>query len=297
MELNSSTLALLTQAVNAAFMQGLEHKTAPWELIAARIPSTTGENVYPYVKQLGNIRKWVGDRVIQNLAKGEFRLANEDFEETHGVSRNAVMDDQFGVYMPQFVQMGRNVRNFPSKYSYALLKAGFTTLGPDGQFFFDTDHPVGRPGQEASVSNHMGGAGAPWFVVDASQAVKPLIYQPRKDFDLVALFNPTDPNVFFNKQFIYGVDGRAAFGFGPFWQLAFASKQAIDETNMTALLDAMASQLDDNGEPLGVGGTHFIGTPVQCSLAKKVLMVEKLAGGADNPLYRRLEIVECPWLL
>ena len=128
MLLNATTLALLTQAVNAAYMTGLDKKSAPWEILANRIPSSTGENIYPYIKSIGSIRKWVGDRVIQNLAKGEFKLGNEDFEQTEGIPRNAIMDDQYGVYMPRFEQMGRNVANFPAQKLYALLKSGFESL-------------------------------------------------------------------------------------------------------------------------------------------------------------------------
>ena len=40
-----------------------------------------------------------------------------------------------------------------------LVAAGFTSLCYDGQYFFDTDHPVGPNESPASVSNHGGGAG------------------------------------------------------------------------------------------------------------------------------------------
>ena len=297
MLLNATTLALLTQAVNATYMTGLDKKSAPWEILANRIPSSTGENIYPYIKSIGSIRKWVGDRVIQNLAKGEFKLGNEDFEQTEGIPRNAIMDDQYGVYMPRFEQMGRNVANFPAQKLYALLKAGFDTVGPDGQYFFDTDHPVGKPGAEVSVSNHMGGAGEAWFIVDASQVVKPLIYQPRMDFQMVSLFNQDDPNVFFNKQFIYGVDGRAGFGFGPFWQLIFASKQTLDATAVKNTLVAMASQKDDDGTPLGVKGTHLVCSPTLAETARDIFSAQLLANGATNTLRNRLEVVDSSWLL
>ena len=297
MQINSSTLSMLTQAVNAAFMGGLEHKSAPWNLVAMEIPSMTAENVYPYLKNIGSIRKWTGDRVKQNLSKGEFRLPNFDYEQTEAVLRNHVLDDQFGIYAPRFQQMGRNVANFPAQTVYALLKTGFAALGPDGQYFFDTDHPVGKPGAEVSVSNFMGGAGTAWYIVDASQAVKPLIWQPRQAFNLVTLFNPTDPNVFWQKEFVYGVDGRSGAGFGPYWQLAFASKQTLDATNVKATLVAMASQKDDNGEPLGVMGTHIIVPPTLAEAARDIFAKELIGNGETNTLRNRLQVVEVPWLL
>jgi phage major head subunit gpT-like protein len=297
MLINSQTLAMLTQAVQATFMVGLEKKTAPWDILAMQVPSMTAQNVYPYLKNIGSMRKWVGDRVKQNLAKGEFTVVNEDYEQTEAIPRNALMDDQYNIYAPRFEQMGRNVTNLPSQLVYKLLKSGFTTLGPDGQYFFDTDHPVGKPGAEVSVSNFLGGSAEGWYIVDASQAVKPLIWQPRKSFDLVTMFDPDDPEVFWKKEYIYGVDGRCAAAFGPYWQLAFASKQALDETAVTNVLTAMASQKDDDGTPLGVRGTHFVCSPTLAEQARKLFALQYLAGGANNTLYNRLQVVESPWLL
>ena len=45
-----------------------------------------------------------------------------------------------------------------------LVAAGFTSLGPDGQYFFDTDHPVGS----GTASNHMGGAGTAFGAIIGS---------------------------------------------------------------------------------------------------------------------------------
>lgn len=300
MVINGQSLSLLTQAVMATFMAGLGASQAAagdWKLIAMEVPSTTGENIYPYLKSLGGIRKWVGDRVIQNMDQGDFRIKNEPYEETHGIPRDAIEDDQYGLYMKLYEQTARNVAVFPSQMLFALLKSGFTTLGPDGQYFFDVDHPVGEPGKEVSVSNFMGGAGEPWFILDASQVLKPMVWQPRRAFDLVSLFNPTDPNVFFKKEYIFGVDGRAGFGFTPFWQMLFASKQTLDAANLRATLTAMSSQKDNNGKPLAVKGTHLICGPALAETARDLMTKENLANGESNTLRNRLQVIETPWLL
>lgn len=300
MILNAANLALLTQAVNAAFMAGngaMQTAESAWNQVAMEIPSATSENVYPYLKSMGTIRKWVGDRVIQNLAQGDFRLGNDPFEETHGIPRDKVEDDQYGIYSKLFEQLGRNVRNFQDRQVFSLLKAGFTSLGPDGQYFFDTDHPVGQPGQEVSVSNFMGGSGEPWFIMDGSQVYKPLIWQPRKAFNLVTLFDETDPNVFFRKEFIYGVDGRSGAGYSPFWQLMFASKNALDATNVKATLTAMSMQKDDEGTPLGVMGTHIIVGPALAETARALFENEFTANGASNEMKGRLKVISTRWLL
>lgn len=293
MIVNEQSLNALTAAVNMRFNAGLARTVTPWEVVAMLVPSSTGENVYPFLQGLGSIREWIGDREIQNLSKGEFRIANKDYEETHGVPRNAIDDDSYGVYGPIFEQTGQNVAAFPGDMSYATLKLGNTTLCADGQYFFDTDHPVGS----GVVANDMGGSGEAWYIVDSSKVYKPVIYQPRSSFGLQKLFNPTDPNVFFQKQYVFGVDGRAGFGFSPFWQLAFRSQQAVDATNVKACLTAMATQKGPNGKPLKIDGTHFVCSPNLREAANALFGKELSGGGDSNDLFKRLIVVSTPELL
>jgi phage major head subunit gpT-like protein len=293
MILNTANLAILAQAVLMRFNQGLARTITPWDFLAMSIPSVTGENIYPYLKEMGFIREWVGDREIQNISAGTFKIGNKTFEQSHGVPRESVLDDTYGLYGPMFEQTGLNVASFPAEQVFTTLKNGFNTLGPDGQFFFDVDHPVGN----VVVSNHMGGAGEAWFVVDASKVFKPVIWQPRQSFDLVRLFEPTDPNVFHRKEYLWGVDGRSGVGFSPFWQLAFASKQTLDKPNVQATLTAMASQRGDSGKPLAIMGTHIVVSPALAETARDLFMRDNLANGESNTLKNRLQVVVAPELL
>jgi phage major head subunit gpT-like protein len=296
MELNASNLALLEQGFSAAFRMGLGRAAPTYTAFTMTVPSTAGENVYDWLGDNFMIREWVGDRQMQNLATYDYRIKNRDFEGTVKVNRNRIEDNQYGSYSKMFEQMGDSVNLFPDKLVYGLLKAGFTGLCYDGQFFFDTDHPVGLPGREASVSNHMGGSNEAWFVIDASKVLKPLIYQPRKAFNMVRLTAETDEPVFMRKELVYGVDGRANAGYG-LWQLAFASKQTLDATNLKATLTAMGKQLGNNGEPLDVQGTHLVVSPNLRETANELINAERLANGASNTLRGRLQVLSSAWLL
>lgn len=297
MIINEQSLNLLTQAVRANFLQGLGRAAPTFQGLAMTIPSMTAENIYPYLRDLGTIRKWLADRVIQNMAKGDFRIVNEDYEQTQSIPRKAVEDDQYGLYGMLYQQAGQNVALFPDKIVYAYLKGGFTTLGPDGQFFFDVDHPVGRPGSELSVSNFMGGAGEGWFIADTSKIYKPLIWQPRKAFNLVSFFDEKDPRVFFQKEYVWGVDGRSGVGFSPFWQLLFASKQTLDATQVRATLTAMAKQFNDAGEPIDVMGDTIYVSPNLQEQANDLFNKATLNTGETNTLNGRLKVVVSSRLL
>ncbi len=50
-----------------------------------------------------------------------------------------------------------------------------------------------------------------WYVLDQRSLIKPFLVQNRQAPNFVYLNNPTDPNVFFRKEFIFGVDSRSAY--------------------------------------------------------------------------------------
>lgn len=291
MLINSATLAELDTTVQLTFNRGLQRTVTPWQPIAMRVPSGGAENLYPLFTEIGGIREWVGDRIIQNVRQDGFRLVNKDWEETFGIDRNHVADDTFGQLAPMFEQAGQDVAAFPSSKSYQLLKVGHSTLGPDGQFFFDTDHPLAS----GTASNDLGGSAVEaWYLIDESKVFKPIIYQERQSFALQRLFNPDDPNVFFSKKFIWGVDGRAGFGFSPFWQLAIRSRNALDVTNVKTAMVAMNKQTTYGGKPIGAQATTIVVHPDLGETARdlfaKDLIVEG-GGATTNTLRNRLKVV------
>ncbi|MCL2829992.1 MAG: Mu-like prophage major head subunit gpT family protein [Betaproteobacteria bacterium] len=64
-----------------------------------------------------------------------------------------------------------------------------------------------------------------WYLLDTTQAVKPVIYQERKAPVFVDQVDLSSDDVFMRKKFKFGVEARAAGGYG-FWQLAFGSTGA-----------------------------------------------------------------------
>lgn len=61
-----------------------------------------------------------------------------------------------------------------------------------------------------------------WYVADTSSTIKPLIWQLREAIRMVSLTNVDDQNVFWHRQFIWGVDGRGAASYGPWFLMARA---------------------------------------------------------------------------
>ena len=167
MLINSDNLKTLGTGFQAAFKRGLGQAAAQRSLVATPVPSSTKSEEYGWLGKMPNMREWLGDRVIQNIKTHDYTIKNRDWELTLGVDRNDIEDDNVGVYTPLFEEMGRSVEAHPEQLVFELLKAGFTTPCYDGQFFFDTDHPVlDAAGAEISVANTDGGVGTPWFLID-----------------------------------------------------------------------------------------------------------------------------------
>jgi phage major head subunit gpT-like protein len=64
-----------------------------------------------------------------------------------------------------------------------------------------------------------------WYLLDVSRPVKPFIYQERKKPVFVHQTDPQSEDVFNRKKFKFGVEARAAAGYG-FWQLCYGSTGA-----------------------------------------------------------------------
>ncbi len=179
---------------------------------------------------------------------------------------------------------------------FALLKAGFSTLCFDGQYFFDTDHPVlDANGAVINGVNTDGGSGTPWFLLDTTGAIKPIIFQERKAAEFVAKDNPDDDRVFMNKEFLYGVDARWNVGYG-FWQMAWGSKQTLDADHYATARAAISGQKGDYGRPLGLMPNLLVVPPSLETNGRKILNSEYASGGETNPWKGTAELLVAPWL-
>jgi phage major head subunit gpT-like protein len=295
MQINHSNLAILNQAFSGAFRGALAQAAPMWSQVATLVPSTTSETKYAWLGQITRFRVWIGERQIQNLALHDYAIKNKTFENTVAVGREEIEDDQYGIYTPVIQQLGQDAALHPDELVFSLLNAGFTTPCYDGQYFFDTDHPVGTPGSQASVRNFQGGSGTAWFLLDTTKVIKPVLYQKRRDYAFTAKTNLTDENVFNRNEFVWGADGRGNAGLG-LWQLAYASKEALDVQSYADARASHQSLRGDNGKPLVIRSAELWVPPNLEQAALEVVQAERLAGGATNVMRGLSKVVVCPWL-
>lgn len=291
MIINQASLSAIYKGFKTVFNEAFEAAKPQHERVAMVVPSAVREESYAWLGAFPKMREWVGDRHVKNLSLQSYSIKNKDWEATIEVDRNDIEDDGAAVYKPMMSELGRAAAMHPDELVFGLFAQGFTTACYDGQYFFDTDHPVGS----GTASNHGGGAGTAWYLLDASRAIKPFIFQSRRSIEFVSKDRPDDESVFMRKKFIYGVDRRDNAGFG-LWQMAYASKQALDAANYGAARSAMMSLKDEEGRPLFIQPNLLVVPPSLESAAREILINERDAAGNANKWHASAELLVSPWL-
>jgi phage major head subunit gpT-like protein len=291
MIINQANLTGIYKSFSTIFREALFTAKPMWNTVAMLAPSTGRSVDYKWLGAFPMMREWLGSRVVKDLSAFKYEITNKDYEATIEVDRNDIEDDQIGVYTPMIQGLANAAALHPDQLVWALLKGGFSLPCYDGQYFFDTDHPVG----DGVKSNSGGGNGAPWFLMDLSRPIKPILLQVRKAPEFVAKDKATDDTVFDRKKFRYGVDDRKNVGFG-LWQLAYGSKQALDVTAYAAARAAMMGYTDDEGNPMGITPTHLVVGGTNEAAGRKVLKNERNPDGGSNEWFGTAELLVVPWL-
>lgn len=269
-----------------------------WKKIATPVPSSSRSNTYGWLGQFPHFREWVGERVLKDMAAHGYSIENRKFESSISVRREDIEDDNVGVYGPLFEEMGRAASAHPDELVFNLLKEGTSTRGYDGQNFFDTDHPVyattDGTGTPTSVSNYDAGDGSSptWYLMDVSRALKPMIFQTRREYDLKAMADGQDEAVFMRDEYRYGVDARVNAGFA-FWQFAYACSQPLTAETYGAARAAMQRFKADGGRPLGVRPNLLVVPSSLESQARKLLIKDE---NGSNEWAGTAQVLCTPWI-
>ena len=286
MIINAEGLARLYTAFTAVFNAAFQETQTWFERAAMTVPASTRIMDYKFLLDFPMVREWLGDRQISSLEPKAYQVETKDWEATIEVDRNDIEDEQLGFYNPIVAALAQEARKHPEKLIADLISAGFTTACYDGQYFFDTDHPVGS----GTASNFGGGIGTPWYLLDTSRAIKPFIFQLRREVQLVRMDRQEDEHAFMRKKYRYGVDYRGAAAYG-LWQLAYSSKETLNPTNYAGARTAMMSLTNSEGRPLGIKPSMLLVPPSLEALAREILQAQFIigdpaAGGAKSNIWQ-----------
>ncbi|WP_199031723.1 Mu-like prophage major head subunit gpT family protein [Ralstonia sp. ASV6] len=297
--LTQAQLDALKTTLIARWNAGLVLTADDWKKVAKPVTSNSKSNTYEWLSQFPAFREWIGARMHKKFKENGYNVPNRKFECTVDVERTDIEDDQVGQYGTIAESAGQSASDLKNDLVFQALAAGFTSPCYDGQYFFDTDHPVyaneDGSGAATSVSNMQDGAGAPWVLLCTKRAPSPIYLQERTPAQFDSITSTQHPNVFDLDVYSFGGRwrGEAAYGF---WQCAFGSKAPLNADNFNAAYTAMMKFKGDGGRKLGIVPDLLVCGPDNQAAAEALLKAVQNANGATNTNYNKVGLIVTPFM-
>lgn len=151
MLVNKATISAVFISLKTTFNNAFDAAPSQWEKTAMKVPSGSSQNDYTWLSLFPKMRKWIGDKTVKVFEAFKYTVVNDDWEATVEVDRNDIEDDNLGIYAPQAQMGGYSAKQLPDEIVSDLKNNAFASKCYDGQYFYDTDHPVGEA--KTSTSN------------------------------------------------------------------------------------------------------------------------------------------------
>ena len=282
--------------------------------IATTVPSSTASERFDWFGQLPDARKWVGARKINQLTNFKYEVFHDYYEVTLAVKREDILDNTLGGYKLQALTGAEAMSYLKPKLICQALNSGKSNLCYDGQNFFSTDHPVGNDGDETAVPNLFDNGGAqathPWYMLDVSRAVKPILFVEREKPQFQSFQSMQDWHAFMTREFIFGAHARYGSGYG-LWQFAARNEGALCYNTAKTCYDAMSDyrgdELDEDGrrKKMGVnpsvivcGQSNYLAARALVEhpyLQSKTDPLEIGSSNTPNPFFGLFKVVKLSW--
>lgn len=154
MLVNKAALDSIFTGLKTIFNKTLTAQPGTWQATAMEVQSTGAGEDYAWLSRFPKMRKWVGEKFVKALEAGKYYKKNEDWETTIAVLRNDIEDDRLGIYNTQAMGAGESTGELRDIIVDDLKNSAFASECMDGQYFYDTDHPLkSSDGVASSVSN------------------------------------------------------------------------------------------------------------------------------------------------
>lgn len=298
--ITQAQLDALKTTLVARFNAGLAMTPDDWKKIAKLIKSDGKSNTYAWLTQFPAFREWVGARQHKAVAEKAYTVPNRRFETTVDVQRTDIEDDTLGHYAVLAESAGQAASDLKNDLVFQALAAGFVSPCYDGQYFFDTDHPVAAnedgSGAVTSVSNMQAGASPMWVLLCTRRAAAPIYLQERIAAEFTAKTNASVSDaVFENDVYSFGsrYRGEAAYGF---WQCAYGSKAPLTAANFNLAYADMMKVCGDGGRKLGIVPDTLATGPDNMANAEALLKAVQRANGESNTNYNKVSLIVTPWM-
>ena len=142
---------LSSRAIIGMFYELLEQNVGSnWiDAVSNLFDSDQAKETYPWIGMVPTLREWIGGRHAKGFISADLEIENLHFEATLEVLVTELRRDKTGQLRIRLGELADRTNAHWARLLSVLLLNGESQTCYDGQYFFDTDHPVGS----ASVSN------------------------------------------------------------------------------------------------------------------------------------------------
>lgn len=151
-----SAHSLSSRAIIGEFYDRLEQDLgASWiPAVSREFTSNQESETYKWLGMSPAMREWNGGRQARGLRASGITIENKRFEATLEVTMDEIRRDKTGQVMIRVQELAERANAHWARLLSALIVAGESAAGYDGQFFFDTDHAEGDSGTQSNDIVH-----------------------------------------------------------------------------------------------------------------------------------------------
>jgi phage major head subunit gpT-like protein len=142
MDINAASIAELGKQYRTDWQSGLAWK-APIDLgfLFRDFPSAGAANFYAWLDRLAKFRKWVGDRVFNNVRSNKFEVTNVSYEDSVSMGMYEILNDLFGIYSGNVQMMAEAWQKLKYQVVIDVLTGNPVTF--TGKAMLADDHAYG----------------------------------------------------------------------------------------------------------------------------------------------------------
>lgn len=286
MDTNKKNMSLFFKALSTRFRAGLA--VAPPVDVSAfceDVPLSTDATDFSWLGEAEDVRLWEGSRELTELASYKYEITCAEYERTIRCKLRDLENDHTGLYALKAEKLGRAFARWKMNRVLNALRQGHATVCLDGQFFFDTDHPVGVEGTgSATTYANVNGtaANAGWYLFDTSHILKPVLFQSEGAvFESLTNANTSD-HVFKHREALYG--GRVYGGEGySFPQYAFKDTAPFSAARYKADRALMEGATNIKGQLVGSSPDLLVYGRGQRDTIEDILFSSNVAVTGNDP--------------
>lgn len=144
--------SLSSRAIIGEFYNTLQQNLgASWiPLISNYFDSNQEMESYKWLGMVPAMREWVGGRQAKGLRESGLDIRNKSFEATLEVLVDEIRRDKTGQVMIRVRELAARANSHWAKLLSAFIANGESSVGYDGQYFYDTDHAEGDSGVQSN---------------------------------------------------------------------------------------------------------------------------------------------------